>query len=487
LTAPGSGEYTFGQMKPKATGAVRRRSQSAEIRRRTKSAEIHRRTKSAEIHRRIDIYTIDIGGGHIAPAQAIKQQFDILGYKDLDVRVVNLGITLPTTFLRFLYKFYWDKALRYPPLINAFYRGADNPFLIKIVDRILGISILPRFVAYLDREKPDLVVSTYFTFTHYLEMLKRVGQLSATTVVLNPEPFDSHQIWFSAAFDWSMVFSPKSRDEIVEKGIARQKVKLFQFPIKPSFSRRTQNPAALRGKLGLEKKPFTALFFFGAEGVGPVKKFLAALIERGITLQAVVICGRNERLQRDINNLAREGTGSVRIQVRGYVNNLADYIAASDVVVGKSGPNQVFETLLQRRPIVISSFLANEKETTRWVIDNKLGWLTRSPAHLATLLQKLAAHPAVLKGYQANIEGMKLRSGAPEICEFLAGLARENRPEKKRPVADAFRKIRDRVVAEGEAISRRIDASENVKRFKKAAGERQDKRRRGRVKAAADR
>ena len=127
--------------------------------------------------KRIDIYTIDIGGGHIAPAVALKEQFDILGYKDLDVRVVNLGIALGASFLRYLYKFYWNNALRYPPLINAFYRGADNPFMIKIVDRILGITILPKFVRYLERERPDLVVSTYFTFTHYLELLKQVGQL----------------------------------------------------------------------------------------------------------------------------------------------------------------------------------------------------------------------------------------------------------------------------------------------------------------------
>ncbi|HTP59022.1 MAG TPA: hypothetical protein VMM82_08900, partial [Spirochaetia bacterium] len=147
------------------------------------------------MRKRIDLYTIDIGGGHIAPAMAIKEQFDLLGYKDVDVRVVNLGIALGANFLRYVYRFYWNSALRYPPLINAFYRGADNPFMIKIVDRILGISILPRFVQYLEREKPDLVVSTYFTFTHYLELLKRVGQLDAVTVVLNPEPFDSHYIW----------------------------------------------------------------------------------------------------------------------------------------------------------------------------------------------------------------------------------------------------------------------------------------------------
>ena len=227
------------------------------------------------------------------------------------MRVVNLGITLAATFLRYLYKFYWDKALRYPPLINAFYRGADNPFLIKIVDRILGITILPKFVGYLEREKPDLVVSTYFTFTHYLEMLQRVGQLDAITVVLNPEPFDSHYIWFSPAFDWSMVFSRKSRDEIVEKGIPRQKVKTLPLPDQAELRPSHPEPkATLRGRLGLAQKPFTVLFFFGAEGVGPGEE-----VPHGPHRAQASRCrrwssaDRNEKLKADMEALARNGTG----------------------------------------------------------------------------------------------------------------------------------------------------------------------------------
>ena len=422
--------------------------------------------------KRIDIYTIDIGGGHIAPAMALKEQFDILAHKDLEVHVVNLGIVLRATFLRYLYKFYWDKALRYPPLINAFYRGADNPFMLKILDRILGITILPKFVRYIEREKPDLVVSTYFTFTHYLELLKHVGQLDAVSVVLNPEPFDSHAVWFSPAFDWSMVFSSKSRNEIVDKGLSRNKVKVFPFPIKPSFSLRKVSKPVMRRRLGLAQKPFTVLFFFGAEGVGPVKKFLSTLSERRLDLQAVVICGRNERLQTDMKALARGPVGSLRIVVRGYVTNLADYISAADVVVGKSGPNQIFETLLQERPIVISSFLANEKETTNWVIGKKVGWLTRTPAHLATLLAKLAARPALLDHYQANIRRLKLRSGAPEICDFLYGLVKKPRKPKKPTMGDALRRFRDAVVAEGEAFTQRIEKSGKARRRKRAAGAR---------------
>jgi processive 1,2-diacylglycerol beta-glucosyltransferase len=419
--------------------------------------------------KRIDIYTIDIGGGHIAPAQAIKKQFDILGHKDLEVRVVNLGTALPTTFLRLVYKTYWDLALRYPPLINAFYQGADNPFVMKIVDKLMGIAYLPKFVAYLEREKPDLVVSTYFTFTHYLETLKQVGQCDAITVMLNPEPFDSHYIWFSKAFDWSMVFSRKSFDEVVAKGFPESKLRLFPFPIKPGVARRAEPPEALRSRLGLARRPFTVLLFFGAEGVGPVKRYLKALIERGLALQAVVVCGRNAQLKADLEALAAGPTGALHIEVRGYVTNLSEYMSAADVVVGKSGPNQVLETLLQERPIIISSFLANERETTDWVIGNRVGWLTRTPSHLAERLAGLMKEPQVLEEYRRNIRGLKLRSGAPDICDFLYGLLKEKRKPKPRPMADALRKLKEKMAAQGEELTRRIESTEGVRRIKKAA------------------
>jgi processive 1,2-diacylglycerol beta-glucosyltransferase len=277
-----------------------------------------------------------------------------------------------------------------------------------------------------------------------------------------------------------MVFSRKSHDEIIEKGIWERKVKTFQFPIKPSFSPRRESRTVLRRRLGLALKPFTVLFFFGAEGVGPVKKILATLIQRGLAMQAVVICGRNERLKKDIESLAKGPTGALQIDVRGYVTNLAECISAADVVVGKSGPNQVFETLVQGRPIIISSFLANEKETTNWVIGNKVGWLTRTPSQLATLLAKLAARPDIIAHYQDNIRALKLRSGAPEICQFLYGLIKDRKQPKKKTVGDTFRKLRDAVVAEGEAFSRRIEASieasEGMQRMKRAAKSRQDSR-----------
>ncbi len=382
---------------------------------------------------KIDLYAIDIGGGHLAPAYAIKRQFDLMHYPDLEVRVVNLGRALRMRFLSLIYKTYWNLCLRYPPLVNAFYRGADNPFLMKVIDQLVSTVYLPRFVAYLQRERPDVVVSTYFTFTHFLETLKHVDQLHATAVVLNPEPFDAHLVWFSTALDWSMVFSERSRDEIIGKGIPAHRVKLFPFPINPEFRRRTTPTARLRGRLGLAEEPFTVLLFFGAEGRGPAKKYLAEIVARKFDVQVVVICGRNARLQSDLDEEARHPRIPTRLVVRGFVSNVPDYIAAADIVVGKSGPNQVFETLLQERPIVISSFLANEQRTSDWVISNGVGWLCRTPHQFGELLVRLLANQRILREYRANIRRLGLRSGAAEICEFLYDLARKHAGKPRRP------------------------------------------------------
>jgi len=253
-------------------------------------------------------------------------------------------------------------------------------------------------------------------------MFKRLGQVDATCIVLNPEPFDAHYIWFSHAFDWSMVFSRKSYDEIVEKGVPARKVKVFPFPISPRYAKRTESKEELRRKIGIEVEPFTFLLFFGAEGRGPAKKYLRAMFARGIDAQVVVVCGKNRKLRAELEEAAAHHKGRTRIVVRGFATNLPDYIAASDVVVGKSGPNQVFESLLQERPIVISSYLANERQTSDWVIANGLGWLCRTDEQFAMLAVRLVAHPELIRRCECNIRALGLKSGTPEICEFLHGL-----------------------------------------------------------------
>jgi hypothetical protein len=97
--------------------------------------------------------------------------------------------------------------------------------------------------------------------------------------------------------------------------------------------------------------------------------------------------------------------------------------------------------------------------------------------HLATLLDKLSAHPQILRSYEKNIQALDLRSGVPEICDFLYGLVKETRPPRKKTVGDALRDIRERMIVQGEAMARRRGEKGIVRTRKRVA--------RSRVKAAA--
>jgi UDP-N-acetylglucosamine:LPS N-acetylglucosamine transferase len=239
-----------------------------------------------------------------------------------------------------------------------------------------------------------------------------------------------------------MVFSEQSREKILEQGISPRKLKVFPFPINPAFAKKSGPKETLRKNLDIAVEPFTFLFFFGAEGTGPIIKYLKALREKKLDVQVVVLTGKDLGLGKKVEKMAPD-LRPLRIVVRGYVSNLPEYIAASDVVVGKSGPNQVFESLIQERPIMISSFLANERCTTEWVLAKKVGWLCRTPGQFGLLAAHVATRPHVLEEYRRNIRSLELRSGTPDICDFLYDLIENRDPKKTSRLADFLKKARE--------------------------------------------
>ncbi|NOY10211.1 MAG: hypothetical protein GXP33_15365 [Spirochaetes bacterium] len=368
----------------------------------------------------IKILTVDVGGGHKAPAQAIKQQLDRLDIRDTETEVVDMREAIHTKLLYSIYKGFWVHiALKYPPLIKALYGTADNAVLVRIIDFIFGVVLIPRFRKYIHSVNPDIIISTYFTFTHYLEILKRERGFRPLTISLNPEPFESLAIWVTKKLHYSFVFSQRAKAQMLAKGVPERKIKVFNFPVKPEFSKQQKPVDDVRADLKIKKNILTILFNFGAEGVGPTKKYLKAILKNGLPVQIILICGRNRELKKNLENLKRNYSGSTELLITGFVDNMEDYIYASDLVIGKAGPNSVFEALVIGRPVVITSFMENERSTVQWIIQNRIGWHIRSVSNLVKFIERIEASPVLLLKYYENIKRLHLKSGTEEIAEFL--------------------------------------------------------------------
>lgn len=67
----------------------------------------------------------------------------------------------------------------------------------------------------------------------------------------------------------------------------------------------------------------------------------------------VVICGRNQKLQERLR--ARPaGAGHPLLHVRGFVDNIHEWMGACDAIITKAGPGTIAEALIAGLPILLN-------------------------------------------------------------------------------------------------------------------------------------
>jgi 1,2-diacylglycerol 3-beta-galactosyltransferase len=72
------------------------------------------------------------------------------------------------------------------------------------------------------------------------------------------------------------------------------------------------------------------------------------------------------------------------VQVHGFVNNMSDWMGASDCIVTKAGPGTIAESLIRELPILLSGYIPGQEEgNVPYVVDNQLGVFASEPAAIA--------------------------------------------------------------------------------------------------------
>ena len=71
--------------------------------------------------------------------------------------------------------------------------------------------------------------------------------------------------------------------------------------------------------------------------------------------QMVVVCGKNKAAEDEL--LTHTWGKGVSVQVKGFVNNMDEWMRASDAIVTKAGPGTIAEASICGLPCMLSSFL----------------------------------------------------------------------------------------------------------------------------------
>ena len=150
----------------------------------------------------------------------------------------------------------------------------------------------------------------------------------------------------------------------LKNGITPEKLSMKGLPIRPSFWKEAESKNTVRKELGLAQSTKTVLLMGGGDGVGglgKIAKSVAKNLEKlDIPSQMVVICGHNNKMAKNLQKSLKE-TKKLKVHIKGFVQNIDEFMSASDCLVTKAGPGTIAESMIRGLPLILSSYLPGQE------------------------------------------------------------------------------------------------------------------------------
>ncbi|MDE0080266.1 MAG: glycosyltransferase [Caldilineaceae bacterium] len=372
-------------------------------------------------HSRILILMSDTGGGHRASAQALQAAFAARYPDRFQVEIVDLWTDYtpwPINQMPRLYSPIIARVLWFWKLLWAVF---ENERAFSAALRLVYLISRKELRRVLQAHRPQLIISVHPFMQHiFLRLLEQeCTPIPFVTVVTDLASF--HHGWFHARVERCFVASEVAAATARCHGLHGRQVRLLGLPVRPPFAGALPQKETARARLGLMDNAFTVLLLGGGEGMGPVAATAHAVARRLATTEAdcqlVVICGRNERLRKAL----QRSDWPIPVQICGFVDNMQEWMAASDCVITKAGPGTIAEALICGLPILLSGFIPGQEEgNVGYVVENGVGAYCDSPEDIAATINDWAGDNKLLQMAARARELARPRAAYDIVDEIVA-------------------------------------------------------------------
>jgi UDP-N-acetylglucosamine:LPS N-acetylglucosamine transferase len=374
---------------------------------------------------KILIISSDTGGGHRSAAAAIVagvQKFlesesyavrvvrAVEESHHLTARLVRLYNWILTNRQHWMKYFYW--------LVNHV-RPETREFFHK---RCIG------FCAELfERWCPHIVVSvhplTQHIFGRVLKELKLADRIPLVSVVTDP-CYGFWKGWACDAVTLYLVASDEARRQLIDYGVAPEKIKISGMPVHPKFSFPGEEAAqAARRALGLDPEKFTVFVNAGWAGGGNIPQIFRELIRGELDVQAIFLAGKNEDLRAAAESMASEAP--FPIKVIGYSDEIEKLMNAANVMISKLGGLTTFEAFACRVPIiadVITEPMPQEAGAANLIEDRGAGVLLKRSIDVVPVVRRMMEDQIHYSNMRAATVLLAAPNSTRQIVEEIAAL-----------------------------------------------------------------
>jgi processive 1,2-diacylglycerol beta-glucosyltransferase len=162
-------------------------------------------------------------------------------------------------------------------------------------------------------------------------------------------------------------------------------------------------------------------------GFGRLEDATGKILEMEEPLQALVVTGREERLEARLRALT--AGREARVKVFGFVDNVRQLMAAADFLVTKAGGLTLGEALAADLPVIaFGSLPGQESRNERFATMAGVALVARSDAQLHRVIAAALRDPVLLRNIRDRVRLYRRPQAARTIVDLVlstAALAKE--------------------------------------------------------------
>lgn len=358
----------------------------------------------------------DTGGGHRSGAQALHAA--LLQHPqghDIDYDTIDLITATGLPLLRNAPDLYDQLSTRWLPLFNLFFQLTNGRRRVDTIAQIAYLTAQRNIKRTLDEFKPDMVVSVHPIANRFIGHARATYNMPFRFMTVVTDLVSLHASWGDPDADLCIAPTHEGAQVLLNQGMPADKVLFAGFPVHPKFTACTLTPDMARQALMLERQRFTVLLTAGGVGSGRLRELVIALNAAYPDVQLLVVTGRNAALRSELQRLNLPS----HVRIYGFVDNMEQLMAASDVVVTKAGPGTLMEALVMRRPVVITEAVGvQETGNITFVVERGLGAHSRNIRDIVQSVGDLM-NPALHAATVERLQGAVPRDGAHRIANII--------------------------------------------------------------------
>ncbi len=377
-----------------------------------------------------------VGSGHRSAANAIAQALELMrdepateGHElvpsNLEVEVLDIldfgrivfdGDKTASMFTGFT-RPYYDLTWRYTLTGRLLWAGGTAWAHI----------MYPKFVEYVKRKKPLAVICTHITAANVAVSARMMTNMSFPITCV-PTDYEVEGLWPHLHSDLFCVANEYMAETLRPRKVPEDRILITGIPTRPAF-RKSYDRDATREGFHLPRDKRVVLALAGAKLPRPYVHFRSSLDELVPFLHTfhdihlVIVAGSDEEYARHLRRLI-EAHRLDNVTVLDYVEEMAALMAASDLVICKSGGLTVTECLCSSVPMILMGrAYGQEKANVRMLTATGAALHVTTARELIDTLRHVNEHPESTHAMLINASFLRKPDAALDIARATLKLA----------------------------------------------------------------